>query len=490
MTIDDVLDACARLAGEIPFVVLERTGKIRHASDGARDALDHAVLVFGDGVRIRIEPGQLLDSLPTTLWESGVSGSPVHLIRNDNSLATYALQALPILGAPPEMMFLRFDPISFGVISEEGIPVISPAELPGASMFFEMWTRSKEMTGLFQSIERISASDVTVLIRGESGTGKEHVANAIHALSSRKNGPFVAINCATISQTLIESELFGHEKGAFTGAVRAHKGLFEQADGGTILLDEVAELPLEMQSKLLRVLQERTILPVGGTKPRSVDVRVISATHRSLRDEVEAGRFRDDLMYRLRVVPLYLPPLRERRTDIELLVMHFLKQNQEKANRHSFDYVDPVAMRVLIEHTWPGNIRELRNVVKYAGVVGTGNTLTTHDLTPELKDSLADRARRRGNRASSGRNPHIAHLDRASHREEIGGDGRRAGRSDSSSQYSPNQSTPNVSDSTDEITRIRQALDAAGGNRGLAAERLGMHRTTLWRKLRTLGIDS
>ncbi len=247
-------------------------------------------------------------------------------------------------------------------------------------------SHSPQMEPVFQIIQSAAATEVTVLVRGESGTGKELVARAIHNLSSRRQHPFLAINCAALSMNLLESELFGHVRGAFSGAIKDHAGLFKQADGGTLFLDEVAELPLELQAKLLRVLQERVYTPVGDTRSYSVDVRIVAATHRALREEVKAGRFREDLMYRLRVVPIFIPPLRERREDINLLLAHFIEQHNQK-NLRKIEKIDPQAMRVLLDYQWKGNIRELQNVLEYAFVVGQGPVLRISELPPEFRES-------------------------------------------------------------------------------------------------------
>jgi len=248
-----------------------------------------------------------------------------------------------------------------------------------------------KMLQALKIIHNVAETDVTVLIRGESGTGKELVAHALHLESNRRNGPFLAINCAALTPSLLESELFGHVKGAFTGAVRNHAGLFQRAHGGTLFLDEVAELPLELQAKLLRVLQEQSFIPVGGDAAVSVDVRIIAATHRSLREEVKAGRFREDLMYRLRVVPVFLPPLRERRGDVQLLLWHCIEQHNRQSRRR-LDAIAPDAMRILLNYRWPGNVRELKNVVEYVFAVGRGNELTIEELPPEFHEPPAEPA--------------------------------------------------------------------------------------------------
>ncbi|MEC4749980.1 sigma 54-interacting transcriptional regulator [Methylomicrobium sp. Wu6] len=246
-------------------------------------------------------------------------------------------------------------------------------------------SRSPAMRNVFQIIRNAAETEATVLVRGESGSGKELVAKAIHDLSARKNAPFLAVNCAALSANLLESELFGHVRGAFTGAIKDHKGVFQRAEGGTLFLDEVAELPLELQAKLLRVIQERNFMPVGGDHLLDADVRIVAATHRSLREEVRNGHFREDLMYRLRVVPIFIPPLRERREDINLLIWHFITQHNARKFR-KIDKIDPQAMRLLLDYHWPGNVRELQNVIEYAFAVGRGATLRLAELPPEFTE--------------------------------------------------------------------------------------------------------
>jgi transcriptional regulator with PAS, ATPase and Fis domain len=252
--------------------------------------------------------------------------------------------------------------------------------------FYGIVSRSSAMRPVFQIIQNAAATEATVLVRGESGSGKELVAKAIHQLSPRCNQPFLAINCAALSSNLLDSELFGHVKGAFTGAIKDHQGLFRRAHGGTLFLDEVAELPLELQAKLLRVLQERNYIPVGGDKNEQVDVRIVAATHRSLREEVRLGHFREDLMYRLRVVPIFIPPLRERREDICLLIWYFIAKHS-KSNIRQIQGIEPEAMQALLDYSWPGNIRELQNVIEYASVVGRGSQLKLPELPPEFRDN-------------------------------------------------------------------------------------------------------
>jgi transcriptional regulator with PAS, ATPase and Fis domain len=299
--------------------------------------------------------------------------------------------------------------------------------------FHGLYTLAPEMETLFGVIRRVARAHCTVLIGGETGTGKELVARAIHAESARRRAPFQAVNCATFSPTLLESELFGHVRGAFTGAVRDRAGLFALADKGTLLLDEVAEIPLDLQGKLLRVIQEKTFVPVGGTRAISVDVRVISATNKPLQREVSEGRFREDLSYRLRVVPLALPPLRNRHGDIEALFWHFVEEMNRRGLRR-IDAVAAPALDAIRSYRWPGNVRELLSAVEYAFVVGEGPVLDVSDLTPEVRGEVT---------------PGISF-----------------------------QSLVDV-----ERQRILSALARHGGRRGAAAADLGISRSTLWRKL-------
>jgi len=235
------------------------------------------------------------------------------------------------------------------------------------------------MRRVFETIGKVAETDLTVLVRGESGTGKELVAQAIHHRSPRARRPFVAVNCAAISRELVESELFGHEKGAFTGADARRAGRFEAADGGTIFLDEIGDMAPETQAKVLRVLQERAFERVGGTRPIDVDVRVVAATHRDLEAEVRAGRFREDLYYRLKVVEIEIPPLRERLEDLPLLVDRFLTQLAERLARPKATLGES-ALAGLMRHGWPGNVRELRNVVEQAAVLASGEAVEEDDL--------------------------------------------------------------------------------------------------------------
>jgi two-component system nitrogen regulation response regulator GlnG len=238
---------------------------------------------------------------------------------------------------------------------------------------------SAAMLEIFKTVGKVASSKVVVLITGESGTGKELVARAIHAASPRSEGPFVAVNAAAIPRELLESELFGHEKGAFTGAVETRAGRFREASGGTLFLDEIGDMPLELQAKLLRVLQSSEVTSVGGRQPVTVDVRIIAATHRDLDTEVRAGRFREDLVYRLRVVPIAIPPLRERHADVRSLAGHFVdRYTHELATGPR--YLSEATLERLDEHDWPGNVRELENAIKRALVLSSGELLTPDDF--------------------------------------------------------------------------------------------------------------
>ena len=242
------------------------------------------------------------------------------------------------------------------------------ADVSGSTDIDEDWssdiiTRNHVMRERLSQARMVAETNARVLITGESGTGKELLARAIHKASPRRSGPFVAINCSAMAENLLESELFGHEKGAFTGATRAHRGLFQAAEGGTLLLDEIGDMPMRLQVKLLRVLQENQVRPVGSTDAISVDVRVISATHRDLRELMSKGLFREDLYYRLNVVNIHVPTLDERREDIPLLVAHFLKQIAQEAETERKVY-SPEAVEILVSAEWPGNIRQLYNVVR------------------------------------------------------------------------------------------------------------------------------
>ncbi len=372
------------------------------------------------------------------------------LVRDDDALSTTTTPSSSSPLPPSLPPSLRL-PILDDVID-------APLERAG------ILTRDPAMRRLLSMVENVARSEVTVLLRGESGTGKELFARLLHEASPRANGAFVAVNCAAITPGLLESELFGHDKGAFTGAVGNHQGFFERANGGTLFLDEVAELPLELQAKLLRVLETRSFFRVGGKRAVDVDVRIVSATHRSLRAEVAADRFREDLLYRLRVVPVFLPPLRERRADIPLLVERFVQRlNAQAATRRGrmVETVAPAAMRALLSWPFAGNVRELRNVVEYAFAVGAGSTIERADLPPEFSTAehpASTAASTTSSTAGLSEGPVV-----------------RRGR--------PVRVIPDG-----EQRRLIAALKATGGDVGAAAARLGLSRATFWRRRRDLGL--
>ncbi|MDJ0722328.1 MAG: sigma-54 dependent transcriptional regulator [Desulfobacterales bacterium] len=251
--------------------------------------------------------------------------------------------------------------------------------------------KSPPMLNVFKTIQRVGPSSATTLIEGESGTGKELVAKSIHFNSARKERAIVPVNCAALSEHLLESELFGHERGSFTGAVARKKGRFEIAHGGTIFLDEIGELSLNLQVKLLRVLQEKVIERVGGIEPIPVDIRVIAATNRSLKDEIEKGRFREDLYYRLNVVRIKMPPLRQRPEDIRLLSTHFIaKYASERNAGQPITGLDAEVDRLFLNYNWPGNVRELENIIERAMVMCPGETITVNDLPREFRDQVSN----------------------------------------------------------------------------------------------------
>ena len=263
------------------------------------------------------------------------------------------------------------------------------SEVESQYSFDNIIGKSQPMQNVFATIRKVGPTSATVLIEGESGTGKELVAKSIHFNSPRRNRSIVTVNCAALAENLLESELFGHEKGAFTGAIARKKGRFELADGGTIFLDEIGELSLNLQVKLLRVLQEKTIERVGGTTPIRVDIRVIAATNRSLKNEIEKGRFREDLFYRLNVVKIQLPPLRQRPEDIRLLMNYFIRQYSSVRPPDSVTpRVDNAVERLFYDYHWPGNVRELENIIERAMVLCSGATITVEDLPNEFRENI------------------------------------------------------------------------------------------------------
>ncbi len=320
-------------------------------------------------------------------------------------------------------------------------------EIDDRHRFSNIIGKSGMMQKLFELIESVRDTDCTVLIEGESGTGKELVARAIHHESLRRDKPFVKVNCSAIVEGLFESELFGHVKGSFTGAIRDKSGKFELADGGTIFLDEIGEMPIALQPKLLRVIQDMEFERVGDTKTIKVDVRVIAATNRNLQDEIRARKFREDLYYRLCVVPIEMPPLRERREDIPLLVKHFLEKYSRKIpNRPRITEVTPEAMSAFMDYAWPGNIRELENAIEHACIRSKSESIDMESLPPSIKASSPP--------------PIPGTLEQIS---------------------SANNDDP-------EQLAIEGLLRKYNGNKTKVAEHLGLSRTTLWRKLKRFNL--
>ena len=309
--------------------------------------------------------------------------------------------------------------------------------------FGNIVTRDRKMKEIMAIIPSVAQARSTVLIEGESGTGKELIAKAIHNNSNRKDKPFIAVNCAAIPDTLIESELFGHVKGAFTGAHQDRVGRFELANQGTIFLDEIADMSLATQAKLLRVIQEEKFERVGGTKTIAVDVHIIAATNKSLLKEVKEGRFREDLFYRVSVFPIFLPPLRERREDIPLLITHFLEKFNKEMGK-AIDNIAPQTMKVLLNYYYPGNIRELRNIIEHAFICIKDNTILPEHLPGELL--------REGERFNI---------------------------------------TTSQASSLDIVEKewILRVLEETGWKYAETARRLGISRTTLWRKVKSFGIE-
>jgi two-component system response regulator HydG len=312
--------------------------------------------------------------------------------------------------------------------------------------FSKIIGKSQKMKDLFDLLAQVAPTDATVLILGESGTGKELVANSIHHNSRRASQPFIKVSCAALPETLLESELFGHEKGAFTGAIARREGRFQLAHRGTIFLDEVGEMSAATQAKILRVLQEKEFEPLGGTRTVKVDVRVIAATNKDLDREVKEGRFREDLFYRLNVVPVSIPPLRERKEDIPALAVHFLYLYREK-NQKELKETSPKALDLLVRYDWPGNIRELENCIERAVIVARGEVIAPVDLPPQVQA------------LSAGREEPGVHFPVGISLQEA------------------------------ERALIFKTLEDTGGNRSRAAEILGINRRTLQIKLKEYGVS-
>ncbi|MCC7535060.1 MAG: sigma-54-dependent Fis family transcriptional regulator [Deltaproteobacteria bacterium] len=313
--------------------------------------------------------------------------------------------------------------------------------------FDEILAKSGPMMAVFKTIAKVADVKSTVLVTGESGTGKELVARALHRKSSRASGPFVAVNCGAIPEALLESELFGYKRGAFTDASSDKKGLFEEANGGTLFLDEVGELPLSLQVKLLRVLQEETIRRLGDTRDQKIDVRIVAATVRDLRKETAEGRFREDLYYRLNVLPIHIPPLRDRKEDVSLLVDAFIERNNDRLGTRVRG-IAPAARKLMLEYHWPGNVRELENTIERAIVLAESEVLQAEDLPERLREA---------------RDPVQLHL--------------------SSGELSIKKASRII-----EETLIRRALAKTGGNRTAASRLLEISHRALLYKIKDYGL--
>jgi transcriptional regulator with GAF, ATPase, and Fis domain len=430
-------------------VALDENFRIRHASDRLDELL-------GPGATRRVLGDPIESILGTELF--GAQG-PLRqaLLAREKREGWRALlrtnegetRLLSVTAAP-----LQHDP--YGVCDPEAayLLVIRPADdesttATGPVAGFGLIGRSQAMGQVFRLLEVLQHSEATVLIAGESGTGKEVTARVIHAQSPRRGGPFVAVNAAALPGELLESELFGHVRGAFTGATRDRAGRFEAASGGTLFLDEVGDLPLHLQVKLLRVLQEHTYERVGDDQPRKATARIIAATNRDLRRAVAEGAFREDLYYRLRIFPVELPPLRARREDIEPIARLVLSNVCVRTGRAL--QFSPDSMRSLLSYDWPGNVRELENALEYAATVCRGQTLQREDLPPELL-------------AGAAAPPHAG------------------------APLAERASVRRLHPPSDERGDLKRELDEHRWNRSETAAALGLSRSTLWRRMRALGL--
>jgi two-component system response regulator AtoC len=356
---------------------------------------------------------------------------------------------------------------------------------------------SKPMLEVYKLIGKVASADATVLITGESGTGKELVAEALHKASKRNPHPLVKVSCAALPETLLETELFGHEKGSFTGAMTMRKGRFESANKGTIFLDEIGEMTLGTQTKLLRILQDHAFERIGSNTPISIDIRVITATNRNLSEEVENGKFREDLYYRLNVIHIHMPPLRERKEDIPLLIEHFLTKYRYAAAAIPTTITDD-ALKRLVDYDWPGNVRELENAIERAVVLSRGNPITVAHLPFSDQRETRDRARlvKRRTRletddaALTERRDELERDEALTDAEEAGavaanGGGSRGGGANGDGIGGPFKERVAAL----ERQLIKEALERAGGNRTRAAEELGIYRRLLYAKIREYGLE-
>ncbi|MDC0206970.1 sigma-54 dependent transcriptional regulator [Nitrospinae bacterium] len=337
---------------------------------------------------------------------------------------------------------------------------------------FSIIGESLPIREVFDVVERAAGSQSTVMIYGESGTGKELIARALHINSPRASKPFIAVNCGAIPHELLESELFGYEKGSFTGAINTRIGRLELANQGTIFLDEIGDMPTSLQVKLLRVLAEREIDRLGSTKPTPIDIRVITATHRNLEESMRAGKFREDLFYRLNIIPINLPPLRERKADIPLLVNHFLKQLNGTAESKT---ISEEAMHFLVNYSWPGNIRELANFIERMLVLSIGSTITPRDLPEKI---LGDTPKERWQPLNKEEEGNPAQMLQQSLKQSF--------------HVGIPEDGINLKKTVEEFEKelLLEALEKTGWVKNKAANLLGLNRTTLVEKLKKLQISS
>jgi len=428
LALEDVVGASAVLDDELAIV----------AATPLADALTEGALVRGVSIVNALCGDAPQRPIAEALAAGRAASGSVVRPGSDGAMRSLEIRATPIQREGRRIGWL--------VLFARGEAYGAEADAP--VLFHGMWTRDPGMKRIFHVVERAARRDVSVLVRGPTGSGKELIARAIHELSARKAGPFRAINCAALPPTLLESELFGHVRGSFTGALKDSPGIFRAAHGGTLFLDEVAEMPLDLQAKLLRVLETRSVIPIGGTDAVDVDVRLVAATHQSLRKAVEQNRFRADLMYRLRVVPIFVPPLVARRGDLELLTDKLIQVLNEQGERQVTS-VSRRARDAIAGYPWPGNVRELRNALEYAYVIGDGPNLLDVELPPEVSGVAFD--------------PDATPVN-APPLEEV------------------------VENEPPERRRIRLALLHVEGNRERAAQILGMSRVTLWRRMKALGL--
>jgi len=440
------------------------------------EVLGEELFGAGAGLREALEAGEKREGWGATLSAPGERPRPV------------SLSAAP----------LRHDLSSLCDPRVGYLVVVRPAEeaLPGersaTTVFSGIVARSASMRRIFDLLRTLADSEATVLVSGESGTGKELVARALHAHSLRRGAPFLAVNCGALPGELLESELFGHVRGAFTGAVRDREGRFEAASDGTLFLDEIGDMPLPSQVKLLRVLQERTFERVGENRSRETRARIIAASNADLRRAVLEGRFRDDLYYRLRVVPIEVPPLRERREDVEPLARHLLSRITARHGRSLM--LTPQAMRALLAYHWPGNVRELENALEYAVAVCQGQTIQVRDLPDEVQEGRGalehgaheaatlttvpvERVRRPPTPAFSPSTP------------PPGGSSASQPAASGAAVPPPSQDGAGDAAGDSERTQILAALETHRWKREEAAAALGFSRTTLWRKMREYGLQ-